>query len=272
MEKIEMCDESKGRLQEVTDSVNRLRTKFGDNSFLSKQAIAMNLIDDDGNLQIKHRNPTINRNGHVPNVWPKDELKNYYEAILNPMSSESVKCALCGERLNGVISEDGSHIELQHVSYDKTHNKVFSDERCAAREIIDQGSVKLEIDVPTGELIVANFFSGEGVELPQGERYTKYSLNDFMGRYRTMKYHEKQNIGYAQMSNMCMTVYQNGNDITFGNDYEYELDENENFEHEYLKGEFKVGWMSIDVWRWMCVDAGRERSLPNRTVFRNQFT
>jgi len=109
-----------------------------------------------------------------------------------------------------------------------------------------------EIDVPTGDLIVTNFFKKKELYEEKTEKYR--SINSIIGRYSLMQELASRNVGYGQMGNMSVDVYKkdDGTEIIIGDAYGYDEERGE-FEYEF-DGFTKLGHISLSVWRWMCAD------------------
>ena len=149
---------------------------------------------------------------------------------------------------------------------------------CPTSDLVKAGKLVSEIEVPSGELIFQNFFKTDELYDYVGEdKYQRTSINSLLGRNELMQHLGTNNVGYGQMGNMSVNIYSNGIDIIIGDyldryeDNKWYYDENpdklnDEIKEDISKGEaFKkeleaggyedLGNISLDVWRWMCMDA-----------------
>lgn len=110
-----------------------------------------------------------------------------------------------------------------------------------------------EINLPTGDLVIANFFREKEIyDTPNG---SGANINCLLGRIELAEYLEKLDVGYGQMGNMSIEVWKklDGSEVLFTGSYNY--DEETDTEGEYVYDGFKhLGNISLSVWRWMCAD------------------
>ena len=100
------------------------------------------------------------------------------------------------------------------------------------------------INIPTGKLVFKNYFIFDKLNVDDN------SVDSKLDQIKLTSEYAKHNIGFAQMSNMHVTVYMNNShdEIIIGS----ELDDNDEFiDHIGFK---KYGYICLDVWRWMCGD------------------
>ena len=137
---------------------------------------------------------------------------------------------------------------------------------CPALDLVEAKKMVSEIDVPTGELVFANFFRTDAIRT-YNEEYSEPDVNSVIGRNRLMQELSEKNVGYGQMGNMSLAVYSNDNEIVLGNDYyedhieghygdsEEVIEKYKDFDKEIKENGFKnQGTISLEMWRWMCAD------------------
>jgi len=126
---------------------------------------------------------------------------------------------------------------------------------CEAKSLKRKKKLVSEIEVPSGELIFQNFFKTEKLYVNPKNRYGHPDINSVLGRNVLMQYLAKQNVGYAQMGNMSVSIHlkDDGTEIIVTNPYGYDGEKDEEYEIEF-EGFKQIGMISLDVWRWQCAD------------------
>lgn len=189
-------------------------------------------------------------------------------------------CFHCGSNLNILVLDEKTLAYVKGQDYwdigkakGDQYGYLFtaSDiKTCAAKELYESKQLTSVIDVPSGELVFANYFKSEGIveDLPKGEAYSEPGINSVLGRNRVMQYKASNNVGYGQMGNMSLTVFGNKkNKIVLGIEEDY-LDEHlsgaygdedaqgyKDFKKEIKDEKLKHrGEISLSVWRWECAD------------------
>lgn len=109
---------------------------------------------------------------------------------------------------------------------------------------------KVEIDVPTGRLLLTDTLRvegfSEGSDFADGESFSRFSLNSAKGRLaRTEAHAERHGFAYCQTTNTCVPVFRHDatGDIAVVH-----------AGREGMKGWTKVGDVSCDVWRLTMID------------------
>lgn len=165
--------------------------------------------------------------------------------------------------------------------------------RCSGEELYKSKVLRASINMPSGELVFVNAFSGKLRDVE--DRYERKkpfpSINSLVGRDVLMQELADRDVGYGQMSNMSVAVWCNGGEVivcdaymddficdyrdmpglSFGNvdGTPYESMKEERFNElkkkydeilslmkELSSGGFKhLGDISCSVWRWQCADA-----------------
>lgn len=176
------------------------------------------------------------------------------------------ECQLCGCGYSIKPSEDGLKIEMK----DKTNPEICE----YASNMIE---MKSKIFFPTGKVLFTNHFGYTIEDAPKNEEHTnKYSLCTLYGRKNITRYLEQQNIGFGQVGNTSIGVWVNKtkdkvilSELTSPEYYKYykkyteeDLKKKDPMEVQWFKetkelidNGFKCkGKISLDVWRWMCID------------------
>lgn len=212
------------------------------------------------------------------NRFSSVEFGNYIEHFED-------QCFNCGEQLYVIVIDDKTigyipslyYWSQAEASADKYDYKAKIEDCicCSAKPLIDAGKLTAEISFPSGEVIFQNFFKNDLLYKMEKEGY--HSINALKGRNELMQDLASRNVGYGQMGNMSVTVYTNNKDeVIIGSDLDY-YEENLEYYEEHPKEanedwqeekeraeEFKnilkdgnfvsVGYICLDVWRWMCAD------------------
>lgn len=140
------------------------------------------------------------------------------------------------------------------------------------------------IAIPSGKLIIANFFNDETINpRPENEYNIEWSLQGIYGR-KNLAHHYAQNnnVAYGQTTNTSIDVYSNGKEIIIaemnledaaegypgGNiwgpeDLPVESVESAKKLLDYMKDKKieKVGNICCDVWRWEATDYEKGKSI-----------
>jgi hypothetical protein len=171
---------------------------------------------------------------------------------------DHVTCPNCGLRLEPSVNKDG----------------IDKKSPCKYKDGIP--SIVTEIELPTGELRVCNFFEKEELESAylndyyensdEEFDYEEKSINNYEGRVNLAKFYETLNIVYAQTTNCYLYFYLNkekNHMITTLCELKDFPDSFENCE-ELLK-RFEnydfVGEICCDMWRWMGADKNTVENL-----------
>lgn len=194
------------------------------------------------------------------------KLEHDFEIGEHFIGNDSHYCFDCGEKLylsptseNSVALIDLDFIfsESERQGIQKYHPvkvDVNSIPECSVKPLREIGKLEADIQVPTGELLFANFFREDKIYTMPDEFSNRNSINAINGRNNLMQYLAGQNIGYGQMGNMSVNVFVNdaGDEIIIGTNYGYNEEDGE-FEVTY-EGFTDYGSICLDVWRWMCGD------------------
>jgi hypothetical protein len=198
------------------------------------------------------------------------------------------QCQACEQNMRLVLFDENTIGFISNKDYnDKSkthgynHKSTISDiKQCVASDLKLAKKLISTISVPSGELVIKNFFNTDEIyKLPKDEEYKGASVQSILGRNKLMQYLASKDVGYGQMGNMSVGVYIKDNtDIIIGNSYvedriidleatieELESDDKELDDYkEELKDayafsnlikEYKcLGTISLSVWRWMCID------------------
>lgn len=140
---------------------------------------------------------------------------------------------------------------------------------CGMSELNIEDKVAVEIDVPTGDLVFANFFRDEKTldDFAGEDNETDRSICGLLGRVKLAKYYSTINVGYGQMGNMSLNVFlkEDGTEIILGREHGYDEVKDREFTVKH-KGFKNIGNISLSMWRWMCADkevlSQRNISLP----------
>lgn len=164
------------------------------------------------------------------------------------------QCDGCGERLRAVVKSD-SEIAFVGMSTffqidEDRDNTIKIDEipNCEFSELKVRDNIETKIEVPTGDLVFANFFRQKEIYSP-GD----FSINSLLGRIKLANHLAELNVGYGQMGNMTVDVWKrtDGKQIIIGNAEEFE----DSLYYSAHEGEYiYLGNICLDVWRWMCAD------------------
>lgn len=191
---------------------------------------------------------------------------------------QSMRLTLFDENTIGFISNRDYNEKSKLFGYNYTPTKEDI-KTCIASDLKLSAKLTSTINVPSGELVIKNFFNTDEIyKLPKDEEYKGASIQSILGRNKLMQYLASKNVGYGQMGNMSVGVYIKDDDIIIGNSYvedriidleatieELESDDKELDDYkEELKDayafsnlikEYKcLGTISLSVWRWMCID------------------
>jgi hypothetical protein len=132
---------------------------------------------------------------------------------------------------------------------------------------------KFDLTFPSGQVMLANYFSAKGDRrylfcVPKDEEYgDKYSLQTVKGRFSRQDYVAKtHNAGYAQMGNMGVDIFvsKDKTRIIIGKEPEYTIKTHKKFNDKFKKEFTHVGYISLQVWRWECVDKEVWETYENR--------
>lgn len=231
---------------------------------------------------LTNKNLTIKLNGHIPygdpyqilqseifsiNLFashaPKDKVEELTRMFGRRVRT-STSCLLCGKRMT-IIPRGNSKIEYIAHDYGEKHTIIDDPSLCELRDEKSQVH-SVEINVPSGELMINNFFFKEVegrrkylFEVPEKEEYSpKYDLQSLKGRFNIMDYlSTTYNCGYGQMSNMSVEVFlsKDRKTVIIGSEpFEDGNKKDEKFNKEFESNYHKIGYICLDVWRWECAD------------------
>jgi hypothetical protein len=235
--------------------------------------------------KVKSGEITIDYRGHGPNdlkyMFEREE-KNFKEDLVNG-NEERIKnakdnlsrrteigkwiwgghcgsgqCFLCDHHINYVLKDEKTiGIITSDSRWDLVEGKKLTEEhllKCEGEELSKTKCLTAEIQAPTGQIAIQNYFDTEEIyELPKEVRYERPTINCLLGRDRLMQYLASKDVGYGQMGNMSIYIYANSEEILV-------IDENDERPNKKLKvylkqGKYKkLGEISLRVWRWMCAD------------------
>lgn len=162
-------------------------------------------------------------------------------------------CWGCNARLTPILK---SYNEVSFVPNYNPNNKTGNYEpndipECELTKKNIKDKIVTEINLPTGDLVIANFFREKEIyDIPNSDS----SINCLLGRIELAEYLEKLDVGYGQMGNMSIEVWKklDGTEVLFtGTYYDEETDEESEGEYDGFK---HLGDISLSVWRWMCAD------------------
>jgi hypothetical protein len=164
------------------------------------------------------------------------------------------QCDGCGERLRAVIKSNNEIAFVGMSTFfdiDKDRdNTIKLDEipNCEFAKLDVKDRIETKIEVPTGNLVFANFFRQKEIYSP-GD----FEINSLLGRIQLAKHLADLNVGYGQMGNMSVDVWKrtDGKQIIIG-DGEYF--ENSEYYQVHQNEFIYLGNICLDVWRWMCAD------------------
>lgn len=174
-----------------------------------------------------------------------------------------VYCFECGANCSPVMINDTTLAlitnNVKHKLYDTMPEKYkylikeTDISTCEFLPIKKQGYLRSEIEVPTGEIVFANYFDQDKFYKNEKHRGEK-SINSTLGRDVLMQDLAKENIGYGQMGNMSVTLFvkNDGTEIIVSTEFGYNKEDGE-FEVEH-DGFIPLGQISLSVWRWQCGD------------------
>jgi uncharacterized protein YbaA (DUF1428 family) len=171
-------------------------------------------------------------------------------------------CFDCGESLYLIYINDDllalmSRTEFQikfkeHYEYNKNYKCQIKFEEivtCECLPLRETGKLTVEFDVPTGELIFANYFNNKDI-------YDSEISNDRDGVltiYDIMKNLAAKNVGYGQLTNTSVAVHKkdDGTEIIISG---IEYDDGEKDCQIMYDGFTRMGLISCGVWRYQCAD------------------
>ncbi len=220
------------------------------------------------------------------NFWIASEKNKMNLTIGKVINFSNIYCFDCGDNMYIVpISETeigcipvNKYWDIMEIHNDKylfTKNDITECPCCKQNEA---KMLVSEIDVPTGELVIANFFTNDELFYEDATQHFKEpSINCLLGRDNLMQKLATKNVGYGQMGNMGISVFSNETDEILITDYafqylqDYEQCDRKEFLDEYgdeqiidkwkdliqyiETGKFKyVGEIDLSVWRWQCAD------------------
>jgi hypothetical protein len=192
-------------------------------------------------------------------------------------------CKDCGKTIHLIYISDNTlfFCESDILKKNGYHYKYTMADvtECTFKEHMKTKKLVSRIQVPTGKLIFQDRFNKKELYSNPNGGYGSNSIESINGRYELMKYLATQNVGYGQMTNTMIYVYSNkkdeiiiaecGVDEIIESKKYYELnpfeEEDVYFKKDYKKAKplidylqannfEKVGYVSCDVWRWMCAD------------------
>ena len=261
------------KIQSISDEEKK-------NVFGAEQAFIKNVEEETLKLEF---------NGHAPYGGIYNEIKREIERRDgdNGISADSVfynqligkkfykdgdGCYYCGSKLGYQIKDENTVEYFMWERGEEYKDKTEIDGRCSMEEK-DSRIHEFEITIPTGEVVIDNYFldnDGEYLfDVPEDEQYSdKYTLQTLKGRFNRQDYLSKtHNLGYAQMGNMSMDVFvsKDGKKLIFGTEpYDWYDEEDEEysaptkkdkaFNDKFEKEWTNLGNISLSVWRWECAD------------------
>lgn len=217
---------------------------------------------------------------HDKKVWSKEECDNMIKFLTVNLENQEepgeyfhdneAYCFDCGGRHHLTVVDEKTVSLLSYSNFDKKREEkgfkwldfTFRYDPadipvCPAKSLVESKKMVSEINVPSGQLLFANFFKEEKIyDFPKEGKYKEEnSINGLLGRFNLMQYLATQNIGYGQMGNMSVNVFVNkaGDEIIIGNDYGYDNKTDREYTIKH-KGFKNLGSISLSVWRWMCGD------------------
>lgn len=211
---------------------------------------------------IKLGKVTINENGHISRLQDYD-----YARLLKGWESENSTCYLCGQKmLYKMTRKDGiNHIEGISWTYATVGTRrVLNEKECSMIDHKKQEGA-FKISVPTGELIIGNYFldkDGEfAFDVPKKSRWIeKYNICNIKGQNNRADYvSEKFNVGYVQM-NSPIEVWRSKdkNKIIFimgPSRFENKLSkEDKKFNKDFEKSYKYIAELDQRVWRYEFAD------------------
>jgi hypothetical protein len=237
-----------------------------------------NDLEYNENAQVKkHKEYFTKVLEHIKRIIDRPKSINIQELYLeemqmkfNPGQSLSLLLSLperycwgCNGRLMPILK---SYNEVSFISTDKYYDLTRGIPGKPSKDSIDvkdipecelvkeniKDRIVTEINLPTGDLVITNFFREK--EIYDAPGYSG-DINSLLGRINLAKYLANMDIGYGQMGNMSLEVWKktDGTEVLFTGSYNY--DEETDIEGEYEYDGFKhLGNISLSVWRWMCAD------------------
>lgn len=244
------------------------------------------IIESEKNLKknVESESLKISYHGHAPYGHIHREIKDEIEdrerlgkegdvmlsrpLIGSDIYKDGTGCYYCGQNIGIHINDENNAELFAWKRGERYTDKIHVPGEC---EMKDKSSRinEFELTFPTGEVVVDNYFDGNGnylFSVPENEEYSdKYSLQTLRGRFNRQNYlAETYNMGYGQMGNMGMSVFvsKDGKEIIFGKEPNewYEEDDGEEFKDDVeFNKEFgskytRIGYISLSVWRWECAD------------------
>ena len=172
-------------------------------------------------------------------------------------------CWDCDCSLDGILIDEGTVVLVDryktHDIRDKDHK--ILDARivpvCPLKELKLKDRVVTEIEVSTGQMVIANAFRQDSLYKRPDEYKIENSISGLMGRVGLARHYEGLNVGYGQMGNMSMCVYRkdDGTELIFGPEYDFDDAETDGEAEVSFPGFKRIGEsISLAVWRWMCAD------------------
>jgi hypothetical protein len=278
--------EDEGRtFPEIVDAINKGEIKIdcnGHNVVHMGESRAIEYFKKDMNDRLEQREKTAKALPDNP-----ISLGNLYSKMKPgdiDMNMEAY-CWDCGARMYGVLIDDNTWSYVPSDKYWKiadtkpdkynvnfTKEDLKSTECPLFKQLGNERKIVTEIEVPSGNLIFANYF--ENNETYESKEHRE--INDVKGRMDLMKHLAKKNIGYGQMGNMSITIYSNKKEVIIGDNLECyednkcyhdsnpdtvddywlkEVEQAEAYKKMLKDGKFKEkGEISLSVWRWQCGD------------------
>jgi uncharacterized protein YacL (UPF0231 family) len=217
----------------------------------------INIINHDHNVDILERvtnhiddlNYRIERrlaNGNEEAAqYVIDELN---EDIIDEPTYIHFRCSSCDNGYLNLKVLDEDTIILE----DKNPKNKDLPSVCPAKKLLDNGKLETFININTGKLVLQNFFEKEELyEMP-----TYNNINDIVGIDNLMQYlASTKNVGYIQLTNTHVGIYQKGDEIIVHSGiWDYEDEDEEEKDYSYLDEYQHLGNISCSVWRIMFAD------------------
>ncbi len=183
----------------------------------------------------------------------------------------TVKCINCDENFV-IVFIDEEHCKFvdrrKYVESTKENLPIYDLEleQCRMSEIINREYMEVNIQVPSGTMVLANFFTNplcydfdDTINKYEGN----YSINGINGRNELMQHLAQKNIGYGQTSNTYLNVYKrkDGKQILIYDSY-FKGEIDDNFEH--------IGDICCDVWRFQCADLSTLEQFENTLYHKDE--
>jgi hypothetical protein len=175
-----------------------------------------------------------------------------------------IYCWHCGTKLSLLVLDEKNvallNNDVRHADFKEgRYNQLYDENHikpCEFFEVSQRGYLEANIEVPTGDMIFANFFREKKFydQKPNRDRYIKESINAVRGRDALMQDLASENVGYGQMGNMSVAIFlkKDKKEIIVSTDYGYN-DKDGEYEVKH-PGFTLLGKISLEVWRWQCAD------------------